>query len=134
MKPQRIILVRHGESQANVDKYLFGKIPDYTIELTEKGCKQAIEAGQQLRDLVKEESLYFYVSPFWRARETFECIANAFPRTQFDYSEELDFASRNGDTSDRMKSLIKYVVNVKSMVYSIIVFLAVKRRLMCMIG
>lgn len=88
MKPQRIILVRHGESQANVDKYLFGKIPDYTIELTEKGCKQAIEAGQQLRDLVKEESLYFYVSPFWRARETFECIANAFPRTQFDYSEE----------------------------------------------
>lgn len=88
MKPKRIILIRHGESQANVDKYLFGKVPDYTIELTEIGREQATKAGVQLRELVKEESLYFYVSPFWRARTTFECIAAAFPRTQFDYTEE----------------------------------------------
>lgn len=37
MKPKRIILIRHGESEANVDRYLFGSIPDYRIELTEKG-------------------------------------------------------------------------------------------------
>ena len=43
MKPKRIILIRHGESQANVDKYLFGRVPDYTIELTEKGHEQAKE-------------------------------------------------------------------------------------------
>lgn len=30
MKPKRNILIRHGKSQANVDKYLFGRVPDYT--------------------------------------------------------------------------------------------------------
>ena len=88
MKPKRIILIRHGESQANVDRYLFGRGPDYTIELTDKGREQAKEAGKRLKELVKDESMYFYVSPFWRARSTFEGLAYAFPRKQFEYSEE----------------------------------------------
>ena len=88
MKPKRIILIRHGESHANVDKYLFGQVPDYTIELTALGRKQAEEAGRQLKELVGDESMYFYVSPFWRARSTFEGVASAFPRTQFKYGEE----------------------------------------------
>ena len=88
MKPKRIILIRHGESQANVDRYLFGRVPDYTIELTNKGREQAKEAGKKLKELVKDESVYFYVSPFWRARSTFEGLVYAFPRKQFEYSEE----------------------------------------------
>lgn len=64
MKPKRIILIRHGESHANVDRYLFGRIPDYTIELTDKGRAQAVEAGRRLRQLVGDKPLYFYVSPF----------------------------------------------------------------------
>ena len=88
MKPKRIILIRHGESQANVDKYLFGRVPDYIIELTDRGREQAKEAGRRLKELVGDESIYFYVSPFWRARSTFEGVASAFPRSQFEYSEE----------------------------------------------
>lgn len=88
MKPKRIILIRHGESEANVDRYLFGQLPDYTIELTDKGRMQAKEAGKRLKALVSDESLYFYVSPFWRARSTFECMVSSFPRSQFEYSEE----------------------------------------------
>lgn len=88
MKPRRIILIRHGESEANVDRYLFGKVPDYTIELTTVGRRQAREAGERLKKLVGEESLYFYVSPFWRARSTFEEVAAAFSRVQFHYNEE----------------------------------------------
>lgn len=88
MKPKRIILIRHGESEANVDRYLFARVPDYTIELTEKGHAQAREAGQRLKDLIGEESAYFYVSPFWRARSTFEDVASALDRKQFDYNEE----------------------------------------------
>lgn len=88
MKPKRIILIRHGESAANVDKYLFGRVPDYTIELTDKGRMQATEAGKRLKGLVLDESVYFYVSPFWRARSTFECLASSFSRSQFTYSEE----------------------------------------------
>ncbi len=88
MKPKRIILIRHGESAANVDRYLFGQIPDYTIELTKKGYQQAQQAGVRLKELVGEESIYFYVSPFWRTRSTFENIVKAIPRSQFVYSEE----------------------------------------------
>lgn len=88
MKPHRIILIRHGECHANTDESKFATEPDYTIELTEKGVAQAREAGQKLRELVGEESMYFYVSPFWRTRSTFENIARSFPRNQFEYSEE----------------------------------------------
>lgn len=88
MKPRRIILIRHGESEANVDRYLFGRVPDYTIELTERGRQQAEEAGRKLHELVGDEAMHFYVSPFWRARSTFECVASAFPRKQFTYNEE----------------------------------------------
>ena len=78
MKPKHIILIRHGESEANIDRYLFGKVPDYTIELTAKGQQQAREAGKALKTLVGNESLYFYVSPFWRARSTFEGVVATF--------------------------------------------------------
>lgn len=81
-------MIRHGESEANVDRYLFGRVPDYTIELTKNGRRQAEEAGKRLKELVGNESVYFYVSPFWRARSTFEGLVSAFPRNQFDYNEE----------------------------------------------
>lgn len=88
MKPHRIILVRHGECHANTDESKFATEPDYTIELTENGIRQAYEAGLKLKELVENETLYFYVSPFWRTRSTFENIVRSFPRSQFEYSEE----------------------------------------------
>lgn len=88
MKPNRIILIRHGECFANTDESKFASEPDYTIELTSKGIQQAKEAGIKLKELVGDESLYFYISPFWRTRSTFENIAAQFPGNQFRYSEE----------------------------------------------
>lgn len=88
MKPRRIILVRHGECHANTDESQFATEPDYTIELTSKGIEQAQVAGMALKELVGNETLYFYVSPFWRTRSTFEHIAKVFPRKQFGYHEE----------------------------------------------
>lgn len=88
MKPHRIILIRHGECHANTDESKFATEPDYTIELTEKGIGQALDAGRKLKELVNEESMYFYVSPFWRTRSTFENIVRSFPRRQFGYNEE----------------------------------------------
>lgn len=88
MKPHRIILIRHGECYANTDESKFATEPDYTIELTEKGIQQACDAGIKLKQLLGDETAYFYVSPFWRTRSTFENIARCFPRQQFDYNEE----------------------------------------------
>lgn len=88
MKPRRIILIRHGECHANNDESKFATEPDYTIELTAKGIEQARQAGRALKELLGDESVYFYISPFWRTRSTFENIVRAFPRSQFRYSEE----------------------------------------------
>lgn len=88
MKPTRIILIRHGECHGNTDENRFATVPDYTIELTENGIQQAVEAGEKLKQVVGEESMYFYVSPFWRTRSTFENIVRTFPRNQFQYNEE----------------------------------------------
>ena len=88
MKPRRIILIRHGECHANNDESKFATEPDYTIELTAKGVEQARQAGCALKELLGDESAYFYISPFWRTRSTFENIVRSFPRSQFRYSEE----------------------------------------------
>lgn len=88
MKPRRIILIRHGECHANTDESQFATEPDYTIELTPKGIEQGQAAGASLKALVGDETLYFYVSSFWRTRSTFEHIAKEFPRKQFTYNEE----------------------------------------------
>ena len=88
MKPRRIILIRHGECHANNDESKFATEPDYTIELTAKGVEQARQAGRVLKELLSDESVYFYISPFWRTRSTFENIVRSFPRSQFRYSEE----------------------------------------------
>ena len=56
MKPQRIILIRHGECFANTDESKFATEPDYTIELTDKGIQQAKDAGVKLKCLVGNET------------------------------------------------------------------------------
>lgn len=45
MRPKRIILIRHGESEGNVDKNIYEQKPDYALELTHRGIHQAKEVG-----------------------------------------------------------------------------------------
>lgn len=86
MKPKRIILIRHGESEGNVDKKVYLTKPDYAINLTEKGRKQAEQAGKEIAKLFERKKLtfttkplvQFYVSPFYRARQTYQEIAKSF--------------------------------------------------------
>ncbi|MBK9191395.1 MAG: phosphoglycerate mutase family protein [Crocinitomicaceae bacterium] len=88
MKPNRIILVRHGESEGNIDKSLYNVKPDYALELTEKGKAQAREAGLKIKELAGDESLFFYVSPMWRTRSTFEQIVHSMKGSEIRYKEE----------------------------------------------
>ncbi|MEO7306992.1 MAG: histidine phosphatase family protein [Ferruginibacter sp.] len=88
MKPKRIILIRHGESEGNIDKAMYNQKPDYTLLLTSKGKEQAATAGKALKELVKDEKLRFYVSPLFRTRQTFQEIVNSFPQDNYDYREE----------------------------------------------
>ena len=70
MKPKRIILVRHGESEAEVDHTLFSSKPDSNHLLTEAGHLQAHEAGRKIASLLKEDMFGVFVSPYMRTLQT----------------------------------------------------------------
>jgi len=78
MKPKRIILIRHGESEGNIDKTVYGHKPDYALDLSKKGFLQADKAGKELKSILKKEPVCFYVSPLWRTRATFKQISKYF--------------------------------------------------------
>jgi broad specificity phosphatase PhoE len=88
MHPKRIILIRHGNSEGNVNQDIYSRKPDYTLKLTEEGLLKAREAGQNLTNIIKDETIFFYISPYWRTRMTFEQIARQFQQEKYKYIEE----------------------------------------------
>ena len=73
MKPNKIFIIRHGESQGNIDKTLYSKIPDYAIYLTEKGINQAKQVGQTINQIMGDGFSYgCYYSPYFRAHQTMD--------------------------------------------------------------
>ena len=86
--PKRIILLRHGESQGNMDAKTYTTIPDNKIPLTEKGLVQAWGAGVQIRDVISCNNttsnwkVYFYVSPYQRTLSTLREIGLSFSRKE----------------------------------------------------
>ena len=77
MRPKRIILIRHGESEGNLDNSLYENTPDYALKLTQNGISQARLAGNEIKLLVGDGSVYVYLSPFFRTRETYKNIHEA---------------------------------------------------------
>ncbi|KAJ4769014.1 Phosphoglycerate mutase-like protein AT74 [Rhynchospora pubera] len=86
--PERIILVRHGESEGNVDSAAYSTTPDHQIPLTALGLRQAREAGRQIKAILSGSSnssngkwgAYFYVSPYARTLSTLRQIGRSFSR------------------------------------------------------
>ena len=70
-RPFRIILVRHGESQGNLDETVYCHVADSKVSLTPLGQLQAEEAGRKLRAICEKDGhdqwrVHFYVSPYKR--------------------------------------------------------------------
>lgn len=84
MKPNRIFLIRHGQSEGNVNKSVYREKPDYAVRLTEFGRKQASDSGKELAKLLDGECVKFYTSPFWRTRETAIEVSKWFEPYQFE--------------------------------------------------
>lgn len=85
--PKRIILVRHGESEGNIDVTAYTRIPDRRIQLTPEGMRQAEEAGLRVLQVADgavgcgeeaseegatPESFFVYVSPYDRSKQTLQ--------------------------------------------------------------
>lgn len=81
-RPKRIVLIRHGESEGNIDPAIYERVPDHALELTERGRKQCEEAGRELRELFEGEHVTAFVSPYRRTRETFRLLGLDPARTR----------------------------------------------------
>lgn len=74
---KRILLVRHAQSQANVDLGHYETIPDYAFTITEKGETQALEAVKAIKNIIGDDKLVAYVSPYRRTHMTFAGICQS---------------------------------------------------------
>lgn len=68
--PRRIILLRHGESEGNVDSKVYRNKPDNAVELTSLGSQQAEQAGRRIKELIGDDRVHMFVSPFQRTLQT----------------------------------------------------------------
>ena len=72
MKPRRIILIRHGESEGNINKGVYARKPDYAVLLTKNGIRQSLEVGNKIKDIIRDETFGIYYSPYFRTRQTMD--------------------------------------------------------------
>jgi broad specificity phosphatase PhoE len=87
---------------------------DCDIELTEKGHQQAIAAGEKLHSLIGNETMYVYMSPYLRSRQTWENIKKAFSSSQI-VTERQDPRLRELELGniDNVKNLSKEIEEQK---------------------
>jgi broad specificity phosphatase PhoE len=78
--PQKLVLIRHGQSMGNVNEVLYSTTPDNSIHLTDLGWEEARRAGTILKEkiLTPNESVHFVVSPYVRTVETFHGLVSAW--------------------------------------------------------
>jgi hypothetical protein len=89
--PTLVILVRHGESEGNVDRTRWSKIPDNLIRLTPKGIQQAVEVGERIERIfqwyeqstpqgrgIPMDRVHIHASPFERTIQTSKYARKAF--------------------------------------------------------
>jgi broad specificity phosphatase PhoE len=83
-KPTKIFIIRHGQSEANVDKSIYATKPDFAVNLTPLGNQQAIDAGSELlRAVPTNEDFSVYYSPFFRGIQTLNNIAISLGKERF---------------------------------------------------
>lgn len=116
LQPDRIILVRHGQSEGNVNQALFKTKGDNLMELTERGSRQSQAVGRRLKRLIGDELVHFYVSPFQRTLQTVRnIIFTAFDPAQIvDVSvdpriREQEFGNLQGDNFGDLREESKKV-------------------------
>jgi broad specificity phosphatase PhoE len=78
--PEKLVLIRHGQSAGNVDEAMYAITPDNAMPLTDLGWDQARKAGEVLKEkmITSGESVHFIVSPYVRTVETFHGIVSAW--------------------------------------------------------
>src|SRR5689334_8459443 len=77
-----ILLVRHGESQGNVDPSIHCTTADHVVPLSDRGHEQAREAGRRIDAYYRQKfgepsqapQVRLWLSPYRRTRETARAV------------------------------------------------------------
>lgn len=68
---------------------IYATIPDYALQLTLFGKDQSMAAGEKIRALIgSTDPVQYYVSPFWRTRQTFLGIRYMVASCKDNYYED----------------------------------------------
>ncbi|MDA1189804.1 MAG: histidine phosphatase family protein [Chloroflexi bacterium] len=111
LSPLRIWLVRHGESQGNVDMDVHRTHADHAIPLSEEGHRQAQRAGERLKAHLEtviadtpEESPYvrLWTSPYRRTRETAKGLLEGIGGLVTDHREDIRLCEQQFGLFDGM--------------------------------
>lgn len=70
----KIFLIRHGQSTANVDEQVYLQVFDHNIPLTELGQKQAEKTGKDLLKILDNKEVNVFYSPYKRTTQTWNSI------------------------------------------------------------
>lgn len=72
----RIVLIRHAESEGNVDQRKYVEKGDQNVGLTEKGWQQSIACGEFLKGFYRQTPTWpvVFISPYQRPKQTFSGI------------------------------------------------------------
>lgn len=78
----RLLLVRHGESEGNVDPTIHATTADHAVPLSERGREQARAAGAEIARYYQAElgdarpHVRLWVSPYLRTRQTADALVD----------------------------------------------------------
>jgi len=112
-RPLHILLVRHGQSEANLDNSVNARLPDHRIELSPEGHRQAAAAGEFLAGtLAGVGRVRILCSPYSRTRQTSAGIEQAlragsipFDRREAIELRELEFGLFDGVADEELPKL-----------------------------
>jgi broad specificity phosphatase PhoE len=101
-----IFLVRHAQSNSNVDNSVLHTSTNMSITLTDKGILQAKETGAFLADKIHTQGgIKIWNSPYERTRQTAKIIKDAFKGKKIFASEEhINLAERQFGLIDNVAS------------------------------
>ncbi len=88
MKPKNIIILRHGQSEANIDKGLYEFNPDHLMKLTEAGKKECIECGKKLKTILDNKRITVWNSPYSRTRQTTNIVLSQIENSEVRIKED----------------------------------------------
>ncbi len=71
----KIFLIRHGQSEGNVNPEIYSILKDHNVPLTDLGREQSLNAGKKLKNKLKKQTkTAVFISPYLRTRQTWSEI------------------------------------------------------------